>query len=509
MLFTKKKLIFLVFFLIINITQVLDKSAFCVEKKEKTIINPFWEKRFGKKVFEIFPQIKVKPQRKLLLEQTASSYQDYKIILIRALRNKTTQISISLDPYVDKSQFTQWSKKIWEELEKEIPWLWMSLIHWEYRYWSIDNKVIKTTYSITYAYDHAKENQLEKDLISRIADILSPDMDMITREKTIHDWIVIHTSYDLNALNGNNPLAYTDYGAFENGLAVCEGYSILTNRMLYMAGIENMIISGTAINEKGSEAHAWNIVRLFDNWYHLDITWDDPIGEAPDYIGYNYFNLSDKEISKNHFWDKNKYPNAQKHYNENEYLGRIEHKCSIFEPKLCNTEIECIRICGNWVNGKCQVPILNQAPDIDSFTANPLSGTAPLTVTFTCQPHDPDGSITSYKWDFDGDGTPDQETTTGTVTYTYNTAGVYNPTVWVFDDKGASKKSDPLTIRVNLPKGDLNADGKVDLKDAIIALKITAGLSVNQKIYPEAEPTGDGKIGLDDAIFILRKLAQE
>ncbi len=58
-------------------------------------------------------------------------------------------------------------------------------------------------------------------------------------------------------------------------------------------------------------------------------------------------------------------------------------------------------------------------------------------------------------------------------------------------------------------KGDLNEDGKVDLKDAIIALKITAGLLVNQKIYPAEEPTGDGKIGFDDAIFILRKLAQE
>ena len=151
----------------------------------------------------------------------------------------------------------------------------------------------------------------------------------------------------------------------------------------------------------------------------------------------------------------------------------------------------------------------NQAPVIDSFDANPKQGDNPLEVTFTCQAHDPDGSITSYRWDFDGDGTFDKETTTGTVTHTYTKAGVYNATVTVFDDKGASKKSTPLTIRVNLPKGDLNADGKVDLKDAIIALKITAGLSVNQKIYPETEPTGDGKIGLDDAIFILRKLAQE
>ncbi len=160
--------------------------------------------------------------------------------------------------------------------------------------------------------------------------------------------------------------------------------------------------------------------------------------------------------------------------------------------------------------GRIKGQILNnQPPVINSFDANPRQGDKPLKVTFTCQAHDLDESIASYRWDFDGDRTPDQETSTGTVTYTYDKAGVYNATVTVFDNKGASQKSDPLTIRVNLPKGDINADGKIDLKDAIIALKVTAGLSVNQKIYPAEEPTGDEKIGTDDAIFILKKLAQK
>ncbi|GAB6162858.1 hypothetical protein JCM12298_20180 [Desulfothermus naphthae] len=153
----------------------------------------------------------------------------------------------------------------------------------------------------------------------------------------------------------------------------------------------------------------------------------------------------------------------------------------------------------------------NQLPVIDSFNANPKQGDKPLEVTFTCQAHDPDGSITSYKWDLDGDGTFDQETSTGTVIHTYPKAGVYNATVTVFDNKGASKKSNPIiiTIKSSVIKGDLNADGKLDLTDAIIALKVTAGLSVTQDIHLDAEPTGDGRIGPDDAIFILRKLAQE
>ena len=137
--------------------------------------------------------------------------------------------------------------------------------------------------------------------------------------------------------------------------------------------------------------------------------------------------------------------------------------------------------------------LINQALVIDSFNANPKQGDKPLEVTFTCQAHDPDGNITSYKWDIDGDGTFDQETSTGTVIHTYPKAGVYNATVTVFDNKGASKKSNPIIIIIksSVIKGDLNADGKLDLTDAIIALKVTAGLSVTQDIYLDAEPRGE------------------
>ncbi len=53
---------------------------------------------------------------------------------------------------------------------------------------------------------------------------------------------------------------------------------------------------------------------------------------------------------------------------------------------------------------------------------------------------DPDvgGSVVLYEWDFDGDGTVDQTTTTPTpVTHSYGTVGTYNATLIVTDDKGA------------------------------------------------------------------------
>ena len=222
-----------------------------------------------------------------------------------------------------------------------------------------------------------------------------------------------------------------------------------------MAGIENIVISGSAVNQNGEGFHAWNIIKLFNDWYHLDVTWDDSLGDPPDYVSYDYFNLSDEEISQNHFWDRNKYPNALKNYNENEYIGEIEHNCSIFEPELCDTEIKCIRISGNWCNGQCQISSCsNQSPVIDSFTVDPLEGDAPLTVTLTCQAHDPDGNIAFFKWDFDGDGNYDQITNTGSTTHTYNEAGVYHPKCTVVDNDGAIVTSQSAEINVSEEEGN-------------------------------------------------------
>jgi transglutaminase/protease-like cytokinesis protein 3 len=56
-------------------------------------------------------------------------------------------------------------------------------------------------------------------------------------------------------------------------------------------GIENTVVTGTAINEQGEEEfHAWNKVKLNDEYYNLDATWD--AGKEK----YCYFMLTDEEF---------------------------------------------------------------------------------------------------------------------------------------------------------------------------------------------------------------------
>lgn len=56
-------------------------------------------------------------------------------------------------------------------------------------------------------------------------------------------------------------------------------------------------------------------------------------------------------------------------------------------------------------------------PTIDTFSWNPLTGTAPVTINFTCTASDPDGTVVSYYWDL-GNHT-NSTTQNPTVNYTY------------------------------------------------------------------------------------------
>ncbi len=84
----------------------------------------------------------------------------------------------------------------------------------------------------------------------------------------------------------------------------------------------------------------------------------------------------------------------------------------------------------------------NQPPTVTA-SANPTSGTAPLTVQFTATASDPDGVITAYHWYF-GDGT---ESTEQNPEHTYTEAGTFTARVIVSDDDGATA-TDTVTIVV-------------------------------------------------------------
>ncbi len=80
-------------------------------------------------------------------------------------------------------------------------------------------------------------------------------------------------------------------------------------------------------------------------------------------------------------------------------------------------------------------------------TGSPLSGTAPLTVSFDGSGTQPAqaGDTLTFAWDFDGDGGFD-DGSGPTLSYTYTTPGTFSARLKVTDQRGASSVSTPLTV---------------------------------------------------------------
>ena len=51
------------------------------------------------------------------------------------------------------------------------------------------------------------------------------------------------------------------------------------------------------LDESGDDGHMWNCIRLGDDWYHVDVTWNDGDVHIQKYA---FLNLSTEEIERTH-----------------------------------------------------------------------------------------------------------------------------------------------------------------------------------------------------------------
>ena len=131
------------------------------------------------------------------------------------------------------------------------------------------------------------------------------------KEKVIHDYIIKNCQYDtdhMNELSNTDADSYNPYGFFKNGKTVCLGYTQTFQLFMDLLDIKCITIHSTAL---GGEEHAWNMVELEGEWYHVDVTWDDPIPDGGDRVIYNFFNVTSEYMKDSgHEWDESKYPKA-------------------------------------------------------------------------------------------------------------------------------------------------------------------------------------------------------
>lgn len=239
-----------------------------------------------------------------------NNYNDYYENVKYALKNFSTRLTLTLNDQDVQS----YSGDIVKEICDAYPSQTFGYQQSQLKFINYNNSV---TIELTFQYKFSCDSMIKmRDSAERKGQqiftlLAKPGMQDCELELAIHDYLVKNTRYDeINFRNNTIPAVdYTDYGVLINGVAVCQGYSSAANRLLSMAGIPAMIISGSG---KNGESHAWNLLKIRNDYCHLDCTYDDPVGvsDGIGLISHDYFNLSDKVIARDHYWNSRDYPRA-------------------------------------------------------------------------------------------------------------------------------------------------------------------------------------------------------
>lgn len=154
--------------------------------------------------------------------------------------------------------------------------------------------------------------KLDTELDAKIESILQQQVDPKAkeweREYSLFKYMVENVTYSSRKVGNkievvDTPMSHTMVGALVQGKAVCDGYAKSLMYLLNAVGIPTKLVVGTA----DGVPHAWNMVNIQGQFYHVDVTWGDQDERA---IGktYGYFNETDGYMSKSHVWDKTQYP---------------------------------------------------------------------------------------------------------------------------------------------------------------------------------------------------------
>lgn len=121
----------------------------------------------------------------------------------------------------------------------------------------------------------------------------------------VYKWIANNTTY-----NEYSSFNQTIYSVLINRNSVCTGYAKTAQYLLGLIGVQSELVFGRFHTDKSEGGrHGWNIVKIDDNWYHVDFCLADPAlkhllnhNETPiehDGLMWNYFCKPTEYILKN------------------------------------------------------------------------------------------------------------------------------------------------------------------------------------------------------------------
>ena len=166
---------------------------------------------------------------------------------------------------------------------------------------------IRSTTHISDAYKSGDDSQLseeDKETLKMASDILDEviedGMSDYETELAVYMWMVENiggSSSGVISRPGMNRSAFTPHDVLTSKNAVCVGYATTFRLLMNMLGMEVHIVH--------NEYHSWDLIKLDDGWYHVDI-YSDAHGTL-----YGNFNMTDQMCNTGHSWDESALPEAK------------------------------------------------------------------------------------------------------------------------------------------------------------------------------------------------------
>lgn len=127
-----------------------------------------------------------------------------------------------------------------------------------------------------------------KSEVKRILDPMDGNWSDLEKLLYINDYVATHYEYLDTAPH------HDAYNFFASGGGACQGYYMATRALLDAAGFHTTYGRVERSNSAGNRAfsHIWNVVELDGKWYHMDPTWNDPLGNYRGSAWHKYFLVS-------------------------------------------------------------------------------------------------------------------------------------------------------------------------------------------------------------------------
>ncbi len=133
------------------------------------------------------------------------------------------------------------------------------------------------TFFVEYLLDQEQHAFMEKKAAEIVDSLGVRGKSDYRKVKAVYEYMTTHFLYDQTLSQ------FTDYEGVTTGTMVCQGYALLTYRLLWELNIPCRIITGFSMGQP----HGWNLVRVNGKWYSMDTTWDSRTESAAG--TWNYF----------------------------------------------------------------------------------------------------------------------------------------------------------------------------------------------------------------------------